>query len=74
QRSQNRSEQDALPIQWEIKQVVWAGDVFDTISSREASELWRERMGWDVLSKADKAKQKAREGEENKKHYQAMTS
>lgn len=72
QRDQNRSEQDTLPENWNIKQVVWVGDLYNTIGSREAGQLWQERMGWDVTSKADKAKQKATESVQNQQHYETM--
>ncbi|HFW3809153.1 TPA: hypothetical protein ACIBKJ_003902 [Salmonella enterica subsp. enterica serovar Waycross] len=66
---QNRSDKDGLPEHWNSKQVVWIGDVYDTISSREAAEQWRHRMGLDTQTKAQISQQRARENEQNAKHY-----
>ncbi|EBX6050931.1 hypothetical protein E2019_22980 [Salmonella enterica subsp. enterica serovar Amager] len=66
---QNRSDKDSLPEHWNSKQVVWIGDVYDTISSREAAAGYRHRLGLDSLTKEQIQQQKQRENEQNARHY-----
>ncbi|EAZ7776467.1 hypothetical protein B5631_004558 [Salmonella enterica subsp. enterica serovar Woodinville] len=66
---QNRSDKDGLPEQWNSKQVVWIGDLYDTITSREAAAAYRQRLGLDTLTKQQIQQQKQRENEQNAKHY-----
>ncbi|EIW6816248.1 hypothetical protein VB285_004451 [Salmonella enterica] len=68
----NRSHKDGLPEHWSSKQVVWVGDLYDTISSREAAAQWRKRMGLDALTKEQISQQKQRESEQNARHYDQM--
>ncbi|EGK0756600.1 hypothetical protein IOL78_003834 [Salmonella enterica] len=65
----NRSDKDGLPEHWNSKQVVWIGDVYTTISSREAAEQWRHRMGLDTQTKEQISQQRARENAQNARHY-----
>lgn len=71
-KEQNRSEKDKLPEQWSNTQVIWVGDLYNTLTSREAAEQWRERMGLNKLTPEEKQKIKDAEKVQNDLHYANM--
>lgn len=71
-RETNRSSKDKLPETWDSNQVIWIGDVYNTIKSSEAAILWRERMGISQPTKEDMKANREKEKAENHRHYQEL--